>query len=516
MSALAIRQPLRRLSQQDLFAQIAAALGIAAVAAALAWFVGNHWSLRGFAIALTAAASIWFLTTRRTLLALGILAVYLGALDGYLKLASGSHALTFVRDVLVFALAIGVLVRAQARGERLSLPPLSRWVLAFVVLVLVQLFNPQAGSFAHSLAGARQHLEFVPLFFLTFAFVRTKHALRGFLIILLLVAAANGIAGFIQINETPAQFAAWGPGYSERVLGTGDFIAAGRTFYNADTGKGQTRPFGLGSDSGSGGAIALYGIAGALALAALFTRIRYLLFAVVMAIGATTAIVTSQARGAIVASVVILLAYALMVVTSRGRVASVIGVVLAGLVVLFAAHQVVGSVGGSSSLRYEGLNTANVVQTAEKARGRSIAHIPNNLASYPLGAGLGVAGPSASAPGASPLTLSGRVDAETEVSFMTLETGIPGMLVLIGFVITLFATGVQRCRREPDRETRLLLAALVAPLAGALLLFMASAVTAAVPGAPYVWAVGGVISYWLIARPAAERRCAQLAAAGSS
>jgi O-Antigen ligase len=331
--------------------------------------------------------------------------------------------------------------------------------------------------------------------------VRSKKVLRAFVVILLVVAAANGIASFVQFNLTPAQFAAWGPGYSERVLGTGSFSTAGRTYYDADTGQGRTRPFGLGSDSGSGGAIAAYAIAGAFALASLFTRLRYVLLAVALAVGATTAILTSQARGAIVASVVILLVYVLITATSKNRLTSLAGVLLAGVVVFFTIHTVADRV-GSATFRYEGLGTSQILQTTDKARGKSIARIPQNMANHPLGAGLGVAGPASTAPGASALTLRGRVDAETEFSFMTLETGIPGMLVLVGFVLALFRTGVRRVRREADRETQLLLAALVAPLAGLFVLFFASAATPTVPGGPYLWAVGGIVSYWLMARPA--------------
>ena len=57
-------------------------------------------------------------------------------------------------------------------------PPLTGWVLAFVVLVLIQIPNPNGGTLVHSLAGVRQDLEFVPLFFLAYLYVRTKKALR--------------------------------------------------------------------------------------------------------------------------------------------------------------------------------------------------------------------------------------------------------------------------------------------------------------------------------------------------
>jgi hypothetical protein len=479
-------------------AQAATGLVVAGVAAGLTWFVSDRWTMRGMAIVAVVILCVWLATTRRTQLALALLMVYLGALDGYLKLATGESALTFVRDALLVAIVVGLLMRASATGARLAAPPLTLWVVAFAVAVLVQLPNPQAGSLMHSLAGARQHLEFVPLFFLTFAFVRTKKALRVFVVLLLVIAGANGVAGWVQFHETPDQLAAWGPGYRERVLGEGAFATSGRTFYSAETGKGQTRPFGLGSDAGSGGVIASYALGGVLALMSLFTRMRYLLFAVVMAIGATVAIVTSQGRGVLVGAIVILLAYALLAATSRGRGTTLLGVALALVVGGLAVQAIVGAI-GSDGLRYQGLSTSKILNTTEQARGRSISKIPDTIATYPLGAGLATAGPASVAPGASQRT--SNLDAETEFSFMTLETGVAGMLLLVGFIVYLFVLAVTRCRHEPDRETRLLLAAILAPLAGLIVLSFASALTASVPGAPYLWAAGGIVSWWLIARP---------------
>src|SRR5262249_13750647 len=307
--------------------------------------------------------SLWLATTSHTLLALAVLMVYIGALDGYLKLATGSTALTFLRDVLLFAIVIGVLVRAQVKRVPLRGPPRRGWGGGFVVVVLVQIANPRGGTLAHSLAGVRQHLEFVPLFFLAFAFVRTTRALRAFVVVLLLLAAANGIVSLIQFHLTVDQFAAWGPGYAERVKGTGAFAYAGRAFTDLSTGTAHTRPFGLGSDAGSGGVVGAFALGGILALASLFTRLRYLLFAVAMAIGATIAIVTSQGRGAIVCAVIVVLTYGLLSATSRGRVTRLLGLAIAGVVAVLVAQSIIGR--GSAANRYKGLSTANILQTAD-------------------------------------------------------------------------------------------------------------------------------------------------------
>jgi hypothetical protein len=340
--------------------------------------------------------------------------------------------------------------------------------------------------------------------------VRTTKALRVFVILLALIAAANGIVGLVQFKETPQQFASWGPGYAQRVLGL-DGFGGGRTFTNGTTPGFSTRPFGLGSDEGAGGLFGVLALGGILALASLHARRRrYLVFAVVMAAGATLAIITSQGRGVVVSSVIVVLAFGLLAATGKNRVTSLAGVALAAIAAAFVVQAIVGSA-GSTGVRYQGLSPSSIVQTTNTARGKSLARIPHNVATYPFGAGLGTAGPAGSAPGGSPLT--NNVDAESEFSFLIVETGIAGTLVYVGFTIFLFVLGLRRCRQEPDREARLLLAALIAPLAGLLALYFVGPTSASVPGGPYLWAVGGIAAYWLVARPAARRQVGETEAA---
>ncbi len=477
---------------------------VGAGAAALAIVMIHGTTLKGVAILIVVLGSIWFAVTRNTQFALALVMLYLGLLDGYLKLGTGSSAVTFVRDAFLFALIFGLLVRATVTHTRLPLPPLTGWLIALLVLVLVQFANPQAGTLAHSVAGARQHLEFVPLFFLTFAFVRTTKALRIFCILLALIAACNAVANLVQFNETPQQFAAWGPGYEQRVLGTASLT--GRSFF-AGTGPeavSRTRPFGLGSDAGDGGLFCVLAFCGVLALAAFSKRKRDRLFAVAMALAAIVGIATSEGRGVIVSAVIALITFGFLTVTARNRITSLFALVLVVVASAFVVGTLVTAT-GSSGFRYAGLTPTGILSTTSKARGASIARIPYNFVTFPFGAGLGTAGPSSTAPGASELTLSGNVDTETEFSFDIVEIGIPGMLVVTGFTVMLLLIGLLRCRREPDPEARALLAAIIAPVASIFALFFSSAVTPSVPTAPYLWAVGGIVSYWLIARPAARR-----------
>ena len=84
------------------------------------------------------------------------------------------------------------------------------------------------------------------------------------------------------------------------------------------------------------------------------------------------------------------------------------------------------------------------------------------ISQYPLGAGLGTAGPAA-ATGLGGSALTNTLNAESEFSFLVIEVGVPGMIVLVGFAVSLLGMGIVRCRREPDPQARLLLAALISP-----------------------------------------------------
>lgn len=484
-------------------APLAAGVGLGAVTAVFTLALHGVSALRVAAILVVAVGTVWFATTRRTELALGVWMLYVGLLDAYLKLSTGSSLVTFVRDVLLYAICAGVLVRAVVERRPLRLPPLSGWVFAFVAVVVAQLFNPADGTVYHSLAGVRQELEFVPLFFLTASYVRSKETLRWFLILLLVIGTANGIASWIQFNETPQQLAAWGPGYAARVLGTGNFAFAGRTFYTTG-GHEFTRPFGLGTDSGEGGVAGAFALAAPLALLLAYrSRERWRTGLTLGALaGSVIAVYTSEGRAALVASGVCLFAFAMFAFTVRGRRAAAIAVCV-GAVLVFLVVQNVVSTNSSTTTRYGGLTATSILATTNNARGKDFAAIPQNLRDFPFGAGLGVAGPAAGVSGAP--ARAENVNAETELSFLVLDVGIPGAAVLIGLTIYLGLLALRRVRLEPDPETRVMLAAVAAPIAGVLALYTVTALTPSTPVGPYLWAVAGVISYWCSERPA-ERR----------
>ena len=235
----------------------------------------------------------------------------------------------------------------------------------------------------------------------------------------------------------------------------------------------------------------------AIALVALSNRQRNRLIAVALAAGAVLAILTSQGRGALVASVVTLVAFGLLSATTRDRVRVILGAAAAALVCYLVISAVLGGT-DSGSFRFQRLGPDQLVQSTNESRGDVLGLLVRAAGDYPLGAGLATGGPGAGVSGKS--ALSGTINTESELSYLVVETGILGLLIIVGFTLRLLILGFARCRREPDAETRLLIAAVVAPLAGVLVLYYPGVVTSSVPIAPYLWAAGGIVSYWLVTR----------------
>jgi hypothetical protein len=434
----------------------------------------------------------WLLLSERYEWSLAVLMLYVGLADGYLKLSTGSSQATLLRDMLLYAIATGALIRLAVRRESPSWPPLSGWVIAWAAVVAVQVANPHNGTLLHSIASFRPHLEWVPLFFLGYLAIRSKARIRNFLVLLVAIAAVNGVVGLIQQNMTPEQLAGWGPGYEQAISGEG--TVAARRFADEE-GTERNRPFALGGDIGFGGSVGVLAVPAALALLGLSLRPGLRLVVGVLAIGVAIAILSSAARVHVIAGVVAILAYAGLTVTSRGGMRTVVGAAV-GLLIGYAAIGFLFSNSEKGSFdRYEDINSpSKAVSTAYDYRRDVIALIPVYMSEIPLGAGLGSKGPAGSFGGGG----SNGLNAESEPTYLLIELGIPGLAVMLGFQLALLYLCLTRIRRIPDREARVLLTAVAAPLFALFSTWFVGISTAATPGAPYLWFAAGVLSYWLL------------------
>jgi hypothetical protein len=440
----------------------------------------------------------WCLLHRRVDQSLALLGLYLGLLDGYLKLRTGSPNITLARDVLVGAISAGALVRTTRTATRMSLPPLGGLVLAFSAIVFVELLNPNARTLAGGLAGVRQHLEFVPLFFLGYAFVRQKSQLEKFLLIIVLCASVGGVVSLIQSGLTPQQLARWGPGYSERVLGTGVFTGAGRKTSDA-RGNATVRPFGLGSDAGAGAVFGALAIPAAIAL--LLTAQGPKRFNIgVMSVGIALALATSGSRGALILAFTSLVWFGIVAAASKNALKAIVGLAVMTVLVYVAFDQLSGS--NTATQRSQTIVSANALSTYNAERGKSLAKFDEYLREYPLGAGVGHGGPAASYGGSDSFSAQHGLDYEAGWNFFLLEIGLLGLAVYVLLNLKLCSLAIRRIRGVPDNATRLYLAALAGPILGLFLQNFSGASAVSVPGGPFLWLVAGVLSYWLATKRA--------------
>jgi hypothetical protein len=418
-----------------------------------------------------------------------VLALYLGVVDGYLKLRTGSVYATLARDLLLYAVCFGLLTKAVVRRQRLLPLPFTGVLVAYVLLVVVQLANPGTGDLGRGLAALRPHVEFLPLFFLAYMTVRTKPQLRGLLVLLLVMGAANGIVSYMQFSLTPEELSAWGPGYAERIEGTGPVSA--RVFYDSQ-GQERVRPFGLAADNGQGGFVALLALPAAIALMSI-VRNRWRCVVLPLSFAALLAIVISQGRNMMIGAFVAVIVYTLLTLRARRLIATLAGITVVTIALLAATSLAADRAGSEVFDRVQEIAPSRILDSASEQRGSSVVLAPTYLAQYPLGAGLGSVGPAATV---------GRdwkraLDGETEFNFLIVELGVVGACLFLGLLAAVLARVVRRLRAIPDLELRALLAAVAAPLFAMVVMFFSAAITAGSPGGPYFWAISGVLVYWL-------------------
>jgi hypothetical protein len=423
-----------------------------------------------------------------------LLALYLGMLDGPIKLIAASQAASVVRDVLIFAVCLGAIVRLISSRERVRLPPLSAWVLAYVALVLVEALNPNTLGALKVLGGFRQQLEWVPFFFFGYLLMRSRKRLHMLFLILGAIALANGAVSAYQTRLTPAQLASWGPGYAERVLGSETLTA--RRYLSE--GVARVRPPALGSDAGFGGSVGVIALAGTLALLATGPRRRRWL-AVLLCLGALLAVVTSLARLAVVGSAIAMLAFVLLSAGAGRRVTRPLGALLVVAAFALPLGAVLVSAEGSGVFsRYASIAPNQVGSTSTTYKAASLGQIPNDIANAPFGFGLATAGAASNFGGHTTVKLEGHGhSAETQFNYVTDELGLPGLLLWVALSINVVVLAVRRLGRVPDVDVRICLAGVFATFIALILMGTNGPVMASAAAGPFYWFAVGIAAYWL-------------------
>jgi hypothetical protein len=447
-----------------------------------------------------AVGLVWLVASPRLEVTVTVLAIYLGMLDGPVKLlSSGGQLASGLRNILVVGVGVGALLRLVVKRERITFPPLSGWVLGLVAIVVVEAFNPQTTNILKFFGGVRQQLQWVPFFFFGYVLVRSTSRFRKMFIILGVMALANAAVATYQTRLSPGQLASWGPGYHNRIYGTeieGKKKGGHRVY--AAGGEAHVRPPALGSDSGFSGGVGVLALPGSLALLALW-RIRRRWIPLVLVLGALVGIATSLGRTQVIGGAVGVIAFAALS-SSLGKhmtrpVMALLGVIIIALPLgaLFVAIE-----GSSTFKRYESIASpekAVGASTGDKAG--SLSLLPHQLTVAPFGVGLGTVGVVAGFGGHTSELLEGHtVSAETQFNFISDELGLPGLILWVLFVLDVMFLAARRLWRIADPALRLSLAAVTAPLISQFAMSFVGPTTVGTTGGPYLFFATGIIAYW--------------------
>lgn len=456
------------------------------------------------------------LAPKRLALWVALLAIFLGTLDGPVKLLSASQAASAVRDVLIALVCVAALMRLAVSRERVRLPPLSGWVATFVALVLVEALNPKTLGLLKVLGGFRQQLEWVPFFFFGYVLMRSRERFRQLFLLLGAIALANGLVSTYQTRLSPGQLASWGPGYAEVVNGNGTLTA--RRYLSE--GVSRVRPPALGTDSGFGGSVGVIALAGTFALIATGAgRQRWL--ALLLSLGALLAIATSLARLSVVGAVVSLVCFALLSASAGRRMSRPLGALLAvALLALPLGAVLVSLEGGSVFSRYASIEPNKVASTSTSYKAASLGQIPHDIANAPFGFGLATAGAASTFGGRSTVKLEGHGrSSETQYNFLMDELGLPGLVVWIALALNVVVLAVRRLARVEDLDIRVSLAAVFATFITLLLMGTNGPIGGSAAAGPFFWFAVGIAAYWLAGpgfRRASARPARTVAAAVAS
>ena len=222
--------------------------------------------------------------------AVTLVVIYYGVFNGPVKLFFGGREITSsIQDIVVLAVAAGALLRIVAQRRKVRLPELSGWVIAWVALVLVNVFNPKTQGFLHALAGIRQQLQFVPFFFFAYVLMRSKDRFRKLFLLIGVMASLSAIVAAYQTTLTPAQLASWGPGYKALI---NPDAGSGRIYFSE--GEARIRPPGLGSDAGASGAIGKIALPMCLALLVVTRRRKWI--PALLCVGASIGVMVGLGR----------------------------------------------------------------------------------------------------------------------------------------------------------------------------------------------------------------------------
>jgi len=169
----------------------------------LAWQVGgkvatNDWRTLQFAT--LGLAGFWVAITilRKWRTGFYMFLVWLLFEDLVRKYLGNNMLIYFAKDILVGLVYVSFFAEARRKHERLFRPPFLPFLLVFLWLGVVQIFNLNSPHILYGLLGFKLYFYYIPLMYVSYSLIRSDEDLRKFLITNVVLAGIIGAIAIIQ------------------------------------------------------------------------------------------------------------------------------------------------------------------------------------------------------------------------------------------------------------------------------------------------------------------------------
>jgi len=114
------------------------------------------------------------------------------------KYMGNSTALFFGKDVLAFLTYLSLFAAVRAGREKSFRPKFLLFLVIFVWLGLIQIFNPSSPHVLYGILGFKIYFFYVPMMYVGYALIRTDEDLRKFLVVNAVLAGIIAALGITQ------------------------------------------------------------------------------------------------------------------------------------------------------------------------------------------------------------------------------------------------------------------------------------------------------------------------------
>jgi len=114
------------------------------------------------------------------------------------KYLGNNMAIYFAKDVLVGLVYISFFAQVRRGREKLFRPPFLLFLMVFVWLGLVQVFNLNSPHILYGLLGFKLYFYYIPLMYVSYSLIRDDQDLKKFLTVNLFLAGTIATIGIIQ------------------------------------------------------------------------------------------------------------------------------------------------------------------------------------------------------------------------------------------------------------------------------------------------------------------------------